>query len=176
MHYSDNLIKKYPLSIQQLPLTQPSKVFFCSNLWFGGRQSTVTMVFTRWPREDSFPVFQALRGTCHVFIFAIFSYRIWYRFMWRLRGVRICWVLWTYLHNVSYNHVSFLNTRPQLFRVLGTAGTSGFYSKTRRMISGKQPPFRGNFFLLSVWYISFLLISTTWQIVHGSRVFMQSNR
>ena len=31
--------------------------FFGSNLWFGGRQSTVTMVFTHWPRKESFPVF-----------------------------------------------------------------------------------------------------------------------
>ena len=43
----------------------PSKGFsFGSNLWFGGRQSTVTMVFTRWPREHSFPVSRALRGQC----------------------------------------------------------------------------------------------------------------
>ena len=35
---------------------------FDSNLRFGGRQSTVTMVFTRWPREDSFPVSGALGG------------------------------------------------------------------------------------------------------------------
>ena len=45
--------------------TRPQGVFsFGSNLPFGGRQSTVTMVFTRWPREDSFPVSQALGGKC----------------------------------------------------------------------------------------------------------------
>ena len=45
--------------------TRPQRVFsFGSNLRFGGRQSTVTMVFTRWPREDSFPVSRALRGQC----------------------------------------------------------------------------------------------------------------
>ena len=38
--------------------------FFDSNLRFGGRQSTVTMVFTRWPREDSFPVSRARGGKC----------------------------------------------------------------------------------------------------------------
>ena len=37
-----------------------SSGFFGSNLRFGGRQSTVTMVFTRWPREDSLPVSRAL--------------------------------------------------------------------------------------------------------------------
>ena len=30
--------------------------FFGSNLRFGGRQSTVTIVFTSWPRENSLPV------------------------------------------------------------------------------------------------------------------------
>ena len=30
----------------------------------GGRQSTVTMVFTHWPREDCFPVSRALGGKC----------------------------------------------------------------------------------------------------------------
>ena len=38
--------------------------FLGSNLRFGGRQSTVTMVFTRWPREDTFPVSRALGGKC----------------------------------------------------------------------------------------------------------------
>ena len=41
----------------------PSKgFFFGSNLRFGGRQSTVTMVFIRCPREDSFPVSRVLGG------------------------------------------------------------------------------------------------------------------
>ena len=45
--------------------TRPQRFFFFgSNLWFGGRQSTVTMVFSLWPREDSFPVSRALGGTC----------------------------------------------------------------------------------------------------------------
>ena len=58
----------------------------------------------------------------------------------------------TYLHTVSYNHVSFLNTPSQLVWVLAS---SGFYSITWRMISRSagykihfrtQPPFRGIFF------------------------------
>ena len=45
--------------------TRPQRFFsFGSNLWFDGRQSTVTMVFSLWPREDSFPVSRALGGTC----------------------------------------------------------------------------------------------------------------
>ena len=47
----------------------PSKAFFFgSNLRFGGRQSTVTIVFTRWPRENSLPVSWALGITCWHFI------------------------------------------------------------------------------------------------------------
>ena len=54
--------------LQRLPLTRALRYFFFgSNLRLGGRQSTVTMVLTRWPREDSwrfFPVSRALGGTC----------------------------------------------------------------------------------------------------------------
>lgn len=47
----------------------PSKAFFFgSNLRFGGHQSTVTIVFTRWPRENSLPVSWALGITCWHFI------------------------------------------------------------------------------------------------------------
>ena len=51
---------------RQLLFSAPKGFFFPfdSNLLFGGRQSTVTMVFTRWPREDSFPVSGALGGKC----------------------------------------------------------------------------------------------------------------
>ena len=92
------------------------------SLWFGGRQSTATMLFTRCPREDSFLVSWALRGTCRrLSRFAIFCYRIWHRFMSRLRGVRICWMfvmgklkLSTYWQTVSYNYISFLITRSQI--------------------------------------------------------------
>ena len=40
----------------------------------------------------------------------------------------------------------------------------------------KQPPFRGNFFPLSVWYLLLLWIYAPWQFVHGSCVFIQSNK
>ena len=119
------------------------------------------MVFTRWPREDSFPtsfpgfsptrpcratvrrenlemrlysfpVSRALGGKYRrLSRFAIFFYRIWHRFMSILRGVRICWVF-VGGNTVNYNHISFLNTRSQLVWVLAS---SGFYSITWRMIS-----------------------------------------
>ena len=45
--------------------TRPQRFFSPgSNLRFGGRQSTVTMVFKRWSRADSFPVSRALARTC----------------------------------------------------------------------------------------------------------------
>ena len=54
--------------LQRLLLTRALKGFsFGSNLRFVGRQSTLTMVFTRWPRDDSFPVSRALGGTCWPF-------------------------------------------------------------------------------------------------------------
>ena len=40
----------------------------------------------------------------------------------------------------------------------------------------KQPPFRGNFFPLSVWYLLLLWIYAPWQFVHGSCVFIQSSK
>ena len=71
----------------------------------------------------------------------------------------------TYLHTVSYNHISFLNTRSQLFWVLAS---SGFYSITWRLLSRsagyykihfrEQPPVRGNFSLVSV--ISFVSLNS----------------
>ena len=84
----------------------------------------------------------------------------------------------SYLHTVSYNHISFLNTRSQLVWVLARSE----YSITWRMISRsagykihfrKQPLFRGNFFPSLVWFISFLWISTPCQFVHGFRVLIQ---
>ena len=88
-------------------------------------------------------------------VVALFCYRIWHRFMSRLREEYEfveCFQrklkLLTYLHTVGYNHISFLNTRSQLVWVLAS---SGFYSITWRMINSKiyfrqQSPFRGNFF------------------------------
>ena len=43
--------------------------------------------------------------------------------------------LTTYWHTVSYNYISFLNKSSQLVWVLGTAGSSRFFSITWRMIS-----------------------------------------
>ena len=49
----------------------------------------------------------------------------WHLFMSRLRGVRICWVFvggslnYRLIYALSYNHISFLNTRSQLVWVLG---------------------------------------------------------
>ena len=61
-----NNIEKTQLSFTAVTNnTRPQRVFFFgSNLRFGGRQSTVTMVFTRWPREDSFSVSRVLGGKC----------------------------------------------------------------------------------------------------------------
>ena len=74
-------------------------------------------------------------------------------------------------HTVSYNHISFLNRRSQLVWVLAS---SGLYSITWRMISSKthfrkQPPFRGEF-------SPFRCDIASCQFVHGSRVFIQSNK
>ena len=46
------------------PNTRRQSFFFDSNLRFGGSQSNVPMVFTRFPREDSFSVSRALGGKC----------------------------------------------------------------------------------------------------------------
>ena len=149
------------------------------------------MVFTRCPREDSFLVSWALRGTCRrLSRFAIFYYRIWHRFMSRLRGVRICWVFvggnsnYRLTHTVSYNQISFLNARLQLVWVLASCG---FYSITWRMISRsagykihfrKQPLFRGNFlpFRCDIFRFFEFILDPLQFVVHGSRVFIQSNK
>ena len=133
-------------------------------------------------------------------VFAIFCYKIWHRFMSRLREEYEfveCFQrklkLSTYLHTVGYNHISFLNTRSQLVWVLASSilgepggsprmASSGFYSITWRMINSKiyfrkQSPFRGNFF--PFWcdiFRFFEFILASWQFVHGSRVFIQSSK
>ena len=120
----------------------PSKAFFfCSNLRFGGRQSTVTMIFTCWPREHSFPISGAVGGTCrrlshfcnillqelqtllHVKITRSTNLLS----LWR-RKLRLP----TYLHTVSYKYISFLNTCSQLAWVLAS---SEYYSITWRIVS-----------------------------------------
>ena len=168
----------------------PSKgFFFGSNMQFGGCQSTVTMVFTRWPREDSFPLSWALGGTCwHLNRFCnILPQDVTLLHVKITRSTNLLSVcrrklkLSTYLHTVSYKHISFLSTHSQLLSLLAS---SEFYSITWRMVSRsagykiyfrKQPSVRGNVFPLSVWYLSFLWISTPWQFIHGSRVFIQSD-
>ena len=169
----------------------PSKGFFFGlNLRFGGRQSTVTMVSTRWPREDSFPVSRALRGQfrrlsrlCNILLQDLTPLPVKITRSTNLLSVcRRKLKLSTYLNTVSYNHVGFLNTHLQLVWDLAS---SGFYSTSRIRISRsagykihfrKQPPFRGNLCPLSVWYLSFLWIYAPWQFVQGSRVFIQSNK
>ena len=91
------------------------------------------MVFTRWPREDSFPFSLALGGKCrrlsrfcniillqdltplHVKIKR--STNLWSVCRRKLK-------LSTYLNTVSYSHISFLNIRSELGWVLAS---SGFY-------------------------------------------------
>ena len=181
-HHCDILERRVlPLRWEKLQKKSYSG-FFC--------QSTVTMVFTHWPREDSFPLSRALGGTCwHLNHFCnILLQDLTPLHVKITRSTNLLSVcrgglkLSTYLHTVSYNHISFLNTHSQLLWVLTS---SEFYSTTWRMISRsagykihfrKQPPFRGNFFPLSVWYLSFFWISSPWQFVHGSRVFTQSNK
>ena len=63
----NKLIKNFGLVLAAVTTNKrPQSVFFSfgSNLRFGGRHSTITMVFTRGPREDSFLVSLALGGKC----------------------------------------------------------------------------------------------------------------
>ena len=143
-----------------------------------------------WPGEDSFPVSQALGGgKCrHLSYFSTILLQdptpLHVKIIRSTKLLIICWrkLKLTYLLTESYNHISFFNTRSQLVWVLAS---SKFYSITWRMISRsagykihfrKQPSFRGNFFPLSVWYLLLLWIYAPWQFVHGSCVFIQSNK
>ena len=141
--------------------------------------------FTLWPREDSFSVSWALGGICRRFsrfcdilLQDLTPLHVKITRRKNLLSVsRRKLKLSTYLHTVSYNHISFLN-RSQLVWVLAS---SGFYSITWRMISSKihfrkQTPFRGNFFPVRCDIFRFFeFILASWQFVHGSRVFIQSN-
>ena len=140
------------------------------------------MVFTRWPREDSFTVSQALGGKCrrlsrvcniillqdltplHVKITR--SANLWSVGRRKLK-------LSTYFNTVSYNHTSFLNTRWQLEYSITSRMTTR--SAGYKIHFRKQPPFRGSLCPLTVWYLPFLWIHSPWQFVHGFRVFIQSN-
>ena len=110
--------------------------------------------FTRWPREDSFSVSWALGRICRRFsrfcnILLQDLTQLHVKITRRKNLVSVSRMklkLSTYLHTVSYNHISFLN-RSQLWFL----ASSGFYSLTWRVISSKihfrkQPPFRGNVF------------------------------
>ena len=134
--------------------------------------------FTRWPREDSFSVSWALGRICrrfsrfcNILLQDLTPLHVKITRRKNLLSVsRRKLKLSTYLHTVSYNHISFLN-RSQLVWVLAS---SGFYSITWRMISSKihfrkQPLFRGEF-------SPFRCDIASSQFVHGSRVFIQSNK
>ena len=92
--------------------------FFGSNLRFiGGRQSTVTMVFTRWPREElcTRRKMSALRWFCNILLQGLTPLHVNITRSTNLLSVcRRKLKLSTYLHAVSYNHISFLKTRSQL--------------------------------------------------------------
>ena len=98
--------------------------------------------FTRWLREDSFSVSQALRRICRRFsrFCNILLQDLTPVYVKTTRSINLLSVFWrklkllTYLHTVSYNHISFLNTRSQVVWVLAS---SRFYSITWRMISSK---------------------------------------
>ena len=139
--------------------------------------------FTRWPRENSFSVYWVLGRICRRFsrfcnILLQDLTPLHVKITRRKNLLRRKLQLSTYLHPVSYNHVSFLN-RSQLVWVLASPG---FYSITWRMISSKihlrkQPPFRGHFFSFQCDIFCFSeFILASWQCVHGSRVFIQSNK
>ena len=149
------------------------------------------MLFHALVQSRFFPRFSSTRKNMPFeAVSAIFCYRILHSFMSRLRGVRICWVFvggnsnCRLTHTVSYNHISFLNARSQLVWALAS---SGFYSITWRMISRsagykihfrKQPLFRGNFLPRRCDILRFFefILDPLQFVVHGSRVFIQSNK
>ena len=116
------------------------RVFFGSNLWFGGRQSTVTMGSMCWPGEDSFPVSRALEGGkcrllsyfCTILLQDLTPLHV--KIMRSTNLLIICWrkLKLTYLLTESYNHINFFNIHLQLVWVLAS---SKFYSITWRMIN-----------------------------------------
>ena len=118
----------------------PSKgFFFGSNVQFGGCQSTVTMVFTRWPRQDSWnPPFSStcwhLNRFCNIFLqdLTLLQVKITRSVSNLLSVCRRKLKSLTYIHTVSYNHISFLSTHSQLLWVLAS---SEFYLITWRMVS-----------------------------------------
>ena len=152
------------------------------------------MIFTRWPREDSFPISQALGGTCWCLsrfcnILLQEPIPLHVKTTRSTNLLSLCrrkLRLSTYLHTVSYNHIRPHKLSQYMLATFAwVLASSEYYSIRWRMMSRsagykihfqKQPPFRRIFFPLSVWYLSFLWISTSCQFVHGSRVFIQSNK
>ena len=198
----------------------------------------------RWRREDSFPVSQApericrrLSRFCNILLQDLTP--LYVKITRSKNLLSVCQrklKLSTYLHIVSYNHISFVTRRYQLGWVLalssqrriqgrgpggrpdppppplifrpnwgpkgrkqfferppahplfsrfGSGSGSGFYSITWRTAArsaGYKIYFRKKtsiqrwLFSLSVRYLSFLWIHTSWLFVHGSRVFIQSNK
>ena len=98
------------------------------------------LFFTRWPRADSFPVSRARGRTClrlsrfcNILLPDLAPLHVKITRSTNLLSVcRRKLKLPTYLHTVSYEHISFLNARSQFVRVLAS---SGFYSITWTMIS-----------------------------------------
>ena len=177
--------------LQQLPLTCALKGFF---LWF--KHAVWWMSINRYhgfhtlAKRRFFPPFLSTRRNmlafnrfCNILLQDVTLLHVKITRSTNLLSVcRRKLKLSTYLHTVSYKHISFLSTHSQLLSLLAS---SEFYSITWRMVSRsagykiyfrKQPSVRGNVFPLSVWYLSFLWISTPWQFIHGSRVFIQSDK
>ena len=96
--------------------------------------------FTRWPRADSFPVSRPigrkclrLSRFCNILLPDLAPLHVKITRSTNLLSVcRRKLKLSTYLHTVSYKHISFLNASSQFVRALAS---SGFYSITWRMIS-----------------------------------------
>ena len=103
-------------------------------------QLLVNMVFKPWPRQDSFTVSRALGRICrrlsrfcNILLQDLTPLHVKItRSTNLLSACRRKLKVSMYLHTVSYNHLSFLNTCSQLIWILGS---SGFYSITWRMIS-----------------------------------------
>ena len=101
------------------------------------------MVFSHWPREDSFLLSRALGGACqrlsclcNILLQDLTPLRVKItRGTYLLSVCRRKLKLTTYWHTVSYCYIRFLNKSSQLVWVLGTAGSSGFFSITWRMVS-----------------------------------------
>ena len=175
-HYIDRCITAVTTN------TRPQR-FFCpgSNLRSGGRQSTVTMVFHALVHSRFFSRFSSTRKNMSAFKpFLLQNPALHHVHITRSTNLlSVCWrkrKLSTYLHTVSYNHISFLNARSQLVWVLTT---SGFYSITWRMISRsagykihfrKQPQLHSEetLSLVGVIYISFVSLNSYSNLFNSS--------